>query len=93
MFCLTLKSIAAFWGLVALGFFASHETKTGSESIYVWYLLVVELQGTSRGEERKGGPNPFWEKLCGGRLKESGVQRKAWREEHACDLHLNQSRY
>lgn len=75
------------------GLLCEPRDKTGSESIYVWYLLVVELQGTSRAEERKGRPNPFWEKLCGGRLKEGGVQREAWREEHARDLHLNQSRY
>ncbi len=33
--------------------------------IYVvfWYLLVVELQGTNQDEERRGAPNPFWEKL------------------------------
>lgn len=44
-------------------------------SVFIWYLLVVELQGTNRDEERKGGPNPFWEKLCRGRL-ESCVQHK-----------------
>lgn len=32
------------------------------------YLLVVVHQGTSRGEEKKGGPNPFWETLCWKRL-------------------------
>lgn len=34
----------------------------GSEGWFK-YLLVVELQGTSRGEDKKGGPNPFWGKL------------------------------
>ena len=41
----------------------------------VWYLPVVELQGTNQVEERRGGPNPFWEKLCRGRL-ESRVQQQ-----------------
>lgn len=50
--------------------------KLREDSLFLfWYLLVGALQGTSRVEERKGGPNPFWETLCGSRL-ESGVERK-----------------
>lgn len=54
------------------------------------YLLVVEIQGTSRGEGRTGGPNPFWEKLR--RKKDRRVVFSASvKAERASDLHLNLS--
>lgn len=76
-FSFTLTTISYFFFRTGcIGFLCEPRDKTGSESFYVWYLQVVELQGTSRGGERKGGPNPFGEKLCRGRLKESGVSAR-----------------
>lgn len=42
---------------------------------YTWYLLDVEPLGTNQDEARREAANPFWEKLCGGRL-ESRVQHR-----------------
>lgn len=70
----TLQSITAFFRNWLCRVFVNLQLRKDSLFLF-WYLLVVALQGTSRVEERKGGPNPFWETLCGGRL-ESGVERK-----------------
>lgn len=48
----------------------------------IWYLLVVELQGTNQDEERREVPNPFWEKLCRGRLENCRTSSM-----DTCDLH------
>lgn len=55
------------------------------------YLLIVELQGTSRGEGRTGGPNPFWEKLCRKKRDGRAVFSTSIKAERAGDLHLNLS--
>lgn len=48
-----------------------------SVCLCAWYLLVVELQGTNRDEEKRGVANPFWVKLYGGvRRLESCIQDK-----------------
>lgn len=58
MFCFTLKSIPAFLGLVALGFFARHETRRDQNlftSGTCWSSSSREPVGARKG---RGGPIP-----------------------------------